>query len=115
VSFDAQTVYLQLIQSGGLLIFVGMLVYNFGAVFSSWRMVRVDPMAAALCASVLSSLALNIFEADITDRFYYVPIAAIVALRYVHFPPEPAPAEVATPVADRVLLPAGRRPLGVLT
>ena len=115
VSFDAQTVYLQLIQSGGLLIFAAMLVYNFGAVFSSWKMIRLDPLAAALCASVLSSLALNIFEADITDRFYYVPIAAIVALRYVHFPPEPAPAEVVEPAPRRAPWPAARRPLGALT
>jgi hypothetical protein len=110
VSFDAQTVYLQLIQSGGLLLFTAMVVYNFGAVFASWKMIRVDPLAAALCASVISSLALNIFEADITDRFYYVPIAAIVALRYVHFPAEPAAAEV-----DEPARPAARQPLGALT
>lgn len=115
VSFDAQTVYLQLIQSGGLLILVSMLVYNFGAVFASWTMIRIDPLAAALCASVLSSLALNIFEADITDRFFYVPIAAIVALRYVHAPDEPAADGVPEPATDPFTVPATRHPVGALT
>jgi hypothetical protein len=113
VSFDAQTVYLQELQAGGLLLLVGMLVYNFGAIVTAYRMIPVQPLAAALCASVIGSLALDIFEADITDRFYYVPIAAIVALRYALPAPEPEPAEPAAPESrPRELSPVPRHLLG---
>jgi O-Antigen ligase len=123
-SFDAQTVYLQELQAGGIILFVGMLVYNFAAIGVSFRMIRLDPLASALCAAVVSSLVLDIFEADITDRFYYVPVAAIVALHYATRPaatPEPADPSGAgvrsgpppdTAVAPPARLPV-RRPLGV--
>jgi hypothetical protein len=78
---------------------------------------------------VLSSLALNIFEADITDRFYYVPIAAIVALRYalpsadgVETAEQTGPAGAAEsaepppePTRRRAVSPAPRRPIGALS
>jgi O-Antigen ligase len=114
VSFDAQTVYLQELQAGGLLLFVAMLVYNFGAIVTSYRLIPVQPLAGALCASVIASLALDIFEADSTDRFYYVPIAAIVALRYAL--PAPEPDEPVAPASaerrERAASTVPRQPLG---
>jgi len=37
-------------------------------------------LAAAVFAALLATLVLNVFEADLTDRFYYVPEAILIAL-----------------------------------
>jgi hypothetical protein len=81
-SFDASQVYLQELASGGLLLFVAMQVYMGGAIFSAWRYLKHNDMAVALLASLVSILALNYFEADLTDRFYYVPTAILVAMMH---------------------------------
>lgn len=80
VSFDAQTVYFQILQSGGILLMATLMFYYFASIFVSFRMIPRYSLAAALCASVVASLVLDVFEADLTDRFYYVPIGAILAL-----------------------------------
>ena len=81
-SFDASQVYLQELASGGLLLFIGMQIYMAGWTFSSYRMSNRFHLAGAIGASAVSALALNFFEADLTDRFYYVPAAILVALSY---------------------------------
>jgi O-antigen ligase len=81
VSFDAQTVYLQILQSGGLLLMVSLMFYYLAAIVVSFRTIPENSLAAALCASVVASLVLDVFEADLTDRFYYVPVAGILALQ----------------------------------
>jgi hypothetical protein len=83
VSFDAQTVYLQILQSGGILLMATLMFYYVAAIWVSFRMISEHVLAAALCASVVASLVLDVFEADLTDRFYYVPIGAILALQIV--------------------------------
>jgi hypothetical protein len=80
VSFDAQTVYLQILQSGGILLMATLMFYYFASVYVSFRLIPKYSLAAALCTSVVASLVLDVFEADLTDRFYYVPIGAILAL-----------------------------------
>jgi hypothetical protein len=80
VSSEAQNVYVQALASGGLLLMTGLGFYLLFAAITSWSLIPRSPLAAALCASVLSAAVLDIFEADLTDRFYYVPIAAIVGL-----------------------------------
>jgi hypothetical protein len=100
VSFDAQTVYLQAMQAGGLILLGALLVYNGAAAFVSFRLIRVHPAFAALCASVIASLALDVFEADLTDRFYYLPVAAIIALRIAT---AEGPASVADEAPERQL------------
>ncbi len=79
-STQASQVYLQELASGGLLLFIAMSVYMLGAGWTAFRLVPRDPLAAAILASVITTLALDIFEADLTDRFYYVPEAILVAL-----------------------------------
>ena len=80
VSWEASMVYLQELASGGLILFLAMSVYMIGAAWTGIRLTRVSTLAPALAASVLSALVLNVFEADLTDRFYYVPVAILVAL-----------------------------------
>jgi hypothetical protein len=80
VSFEASQVYLQELASGGLLLFTAMSIYMLGGILESWGLMRKgDELAAAILGCVLITLALNIFEADLTDRFYYVPVAILVA------------------------------------
>jgi hypothetical protein len=79
VSFDASQVYLQELAAGGLILFTAMSVYMLGAIYTALRRVR-DPLVASLFAALVITLALNVFEADLTDRFYYVPAAILIAL-----------------------------------
>lgn len=100
VSFDASQVYLQELASGGLLLFAAMSVYLLGAIGTAARRMNVDPLAGALLAALLITLVLDLFEADLTDRFYYVPAAILAAL--VHTADtarRPADAPPAEPVA----------------
>lgn len=99
-STDASQVYIQELAAGGLLLFVAMSVYMVGAGYAAWRWISVNPLAGAVLGSVIATLVLNFFEADLTDRFYYVPEAILVAMLTVARldgvgpqpdpPPEPA-------------------------
>ena len=82
VSFEAQNVYLQELAAGGLLLFFAMAIYSLGAAVMAVKLMPRYDMAAALLTITLTIGALNIFEADLTDRFYYVPAAILVALIY---------------------------------
>lgn len=82
VATEASQVYIQELAAGGLLLFAAMSVYMLGGMWSSWKLIPRHDLAAALLASFLATLGLNIFEADLTDRFYYVPAAILVALLY---------------------------------
>lgn len=80
VSFEASQVYLQELASGGLLLFTAMSIYMLGGLLESFGLMRRgDDLAAAIFGCLVVTLALNIFEADLTDRFYYVPVAILVA------------------------------------
>ncbi len=79
-SFDASQVYLQELASGGLILFVAMQVYMGGAIFTAWGYLKRNDMAVAVVGSLAAVLALNWFEADLTDRFYYVPAAILLAM-----------------------------------
>ncbi|MDT4919032.1 MAG: hypothetical protein QOH89_3732 [Pseudonocardiales bacterium] len=83
-SFDASQVYLQELASGGLILFIAMQVYMLGGLWASWRYLRRNDMAMACFCSLAIILALNIFEADLTDRFYYVPAAILMAMMHAH-------------------------------
>ena len=79
-SFDASQVYLQELASGGLILFAAMQIYMLGGLWASWTALKRYDMAMACFCSLVAILALNIFEADLTDRFYYVPAAILVAM-----------------------------------
>ncbi len=80
VSTQASQVYLQELASGGLLLFVAMQTYMLSAIVTAVLHMRRNPLAAALLVSLVATLVLNIFEADLTDRFYYLPAAILGAL-----------------------------------
>jgi hypothetical protein len=108
-SFDASQVYLQELASGGLLLFIAMQVYMGGWTFAAYRISNRFHLAGAIGASAIAALALNFFEADLTDRFYYVPAGILVALTYaasrgytsreqdVSVPPAPLPSRPHVP------------------
>ncbi|MGH3262047.1 MAG: O-antigen ligase family protein, partial [Trebonia sp.] len=79
-SFDASQVYLQELASGGLLLFIGMSAYMLGAMWAAGTLIRRSELACALLAALIIMLALDFFEGDLTDRFYYVPAAILIAL-----------------------------------
>jgi hypothetical protein len=83
VSTEASQVYIQELAAGGLILFAAMSIYSLGGMIAAARLIRRYDLAAALLAALIVTLALNIFEADLTDRFYYVPAAILVALLYV--------------------------------
>jgi hypothetical protein len=103
VSTQASQVYLQELASGGIILFAAMQAYMLGAAWDAWRFIRHNSLAAAVLGSIGATLALNIFEADLTDRFYYVPEAILVAMvvqsrSRATAPAEPTPAAAAPPV-----------------
>lgn len=79
-STDASQVYIQELASGGLILFIAMSLYMLGAGRVAWTVIDRTPLAAAILGSIGATLGLNLFEADLTDRFYYVPEAILVAL-----------------------------------
>jgi hypothetical protein len=105
VATEASNVYIQELASGGLLLFVALTVYMLGAMYASYKLMPQHYLAAALLVSLITAAALNYVEADLTDRFYYVPGALVVALMCATFQRErgaaadvPAAAENAAPV-----------------
>jgi hypothetical protein len=82
--FDASQVYLQELASGGLILFTAMQVYMAGGIYTAWRWLDRDNLAMACGTALVGALALNIFEADLTDRFYYVPAAILLAMVHAH-------------------------------
>lgn len=105
-STDASQVYLQELASGGLILFAAMSVYMLGSIFGAYRLMRRSRLAGAVLAALLGTLVLNIFEADLTDRFYYVPAAILIALMetYRRDPDEAEePAVPAQPALEAVI------------
>jgi hypothetical protein len=78
--FDASEVYLQELAAGGLILFTAMQIYMLGGIYTAWRYMKRDNLAMACGCALIGALALNLFEADLTDRFYYVPAAILLAL-----------------------------------
>lgn len=95
-STDASQVYVQELAAGGLLLFTAMSVYMLGSGLAAWRLAPRNSLASAVLASIVATLALNIFEADLTDRFYYVPEAILVAIVIVRQLPSTPQADVPT-------------------
>jgi len=80
VAADATNVYIQELASGGLLLFLSMQVFTLGGLWAAFRLRSRYDIAEALLAALLAAAILNYFEADLTDRFFYVPAAITAAL-----------------------------------
>jgi O-antigen ligase len=101
-STDASQVYIQELAAGGLLLFVAMSVYMLGGAWAALRHIDRNPLAAAILGSIGATLALNVFEADLTDRFYYVPEAILIAMLTIARQDREAAAERLAEPADAV-------------
>jgi hypothetical protein len=80
ISDQASQVYLQELASGGLVLFIGMTVYMLGGLGSSLALIRHTALGGMLAVAFVATAILNFVEADLTDRFYYVPGAILVAV-----------------------------------
>jgi O-antigen ligase len=83
VAAEATNVYIQELAAGGLLLFIGMQVFTIGGLAAAWRMRRDEVMAYPLLASLITAAVFDYIEADLTDRFYYVPAALVAGLSAV--------------------------------
>jgi hypothetical protein len=84
VADQAQNVYLQQLASGGILLFAALLIYSLSVLRLSAALSRYYTLASALVACWIASTVFNYLEADLTDRFFYVPPALAVMLA-AHF------------------------------
>jgi hypothetical protein len=84
VAAEAQNVYLQELAAGGLALFAAMLIFTLGGMRAAWLLRGRDSLSYALLASAIAGAALNFVGADLTDRFFYVPIAIVAALTSAH-------------------------------
>jgi hypothetical protein len=80
VADQAQNVYLQELASGGILLFAALLIYTLSNLRLSISLMRYYDLAGALVACAIASTVFNYLEADLTDRFFYVPTAIAVML-----------------------------------
>lgn len=80
VGTEASNVYLQELAAGGLILFIALSLYMIGAAYTAFRYMPRYSLAAALLVCMITAAALNYVEANLTDRYYYVPGALIVAL-----------------------------------
>jgi hypothetical protein len=111
VATEAQNVYLQELASGGLILFVAMNIYLLASMYYAGRLIPRHDLGAALLGTAISIAALNVFEADLTDRFYYVPAAILVALLFADRLEDQEAAELAANAAmlERAAAAAARR------
>lgn len=84
VAAEAQNVYLQELAAGGVLLFIAMTLFFGGAAAACLKLMPTDDFARALFISTVSAVVLNYAEANLSDRFFYVPSALIAALVYRH-------------------------------
>ncbi len=78
----ANNLALQSLQSGGLLAALGLAVYIFGAIVRGLRTSRVsNGLGTALSLSLVAWLVDGIFQNIIYDRFLFLPVALVLALR----------------------------------
>ncbi|HEY2167379.1 MAG TPA: hypothetical protein VGH01_09465, partial [Jatrophihabitantaceae bacterium] len=60
-----------------------MQIYLLAGIYYAARLIPRHDLGAAFVAVGIAIASLNVFEADLTDRFYYVPAAILVSLLYV--------------------------------
>jgi hypothetical protein len=97
VADQAQNVYLQQLASGGLLLFGAMVIYALGNLRLAIALMRYYDIAAALVATAIASAVFNYLEADLTDRFFYVPVA-FAAMLFTHWQLNHEDTEIDEPV-----------------
>jgi hypothetical protein len=78
----ANNLVLQALQAGGVLTALGLAVFFSGAIARGLRTSRAsDGLGTALSLSVLAWLVDGMFQNIIYDRFLFLPVALVLALR----------------------------------
>jgi hypothetical protein len=78
---QAQEVHIGLLAAGGLLGFVGWVIYMWGSVLRIRPARKADLLLAqAMAITIFTWLILNFVENQVTDRFLYIPIGIVLAL-----------------------------------
>jgi hypothetical protein len=80
VAEEAHNVYLQALASGGLLLFIGYIVFVLSGLAKSFNRLRWDPLAYPFFIAALSGALLAAVENALVDRLAYVPLALIAAM-----------------------------------
>ena len=80
VAEEAHNVYLQALAAGGILLLAGYLFYVLASVNRVVRIMKTDPLAYPLFASVVAGALFVIVQAALTDRVSYLAPALIATL-----------------------------------
>jgi O-antigen ligase len=87
---QAHDIYLQLLQSGGLLALGAFTAYMVGTLRLGWRLghdpvvpAELGPLVPALSASILVWLINGLAENQLYDRYLYVPIGLLLGLSFL--------------------------------
>ncbi len=78
---NAHGIYLQLLQAGGMILFIGLVVYWIWCLVDGFRLQRMGhPVARYLMVSICAWLVLGLIENQLTDRMLYYTVGCIAAL-----------------------------------
>jgi len=81
---SAHNIFLRLLSAGGLILFIGFVLYIGGALRAVWRLRRARcSLAPYLLAAVLTWMAVGFVENQLTDRYLYIPVGCIAALQMI--------------------------------
>ena len=80
VAAEAHNVYLQALASGGLLLFLGYVIYVLSALATGFARTRQTEWAYPYAIAALAGALLAYVESALTDRLAYVPLALIGAM-----------------------------------
>lgn len=79
---EAHSIFLQLLAAGGIVLLFGMLVYWGGAIRTGVQVARsgISSIAPFATIALFAWLGMGAIQNQLTDRYLYFPIAALVAL-----------------------------------
>ena len=80
VAGEAHIVYLQALAAGGIILFLGLVIFLGGALVRCLRLISVDPFAGALFSSIAAGAVFNAAQNALTLRVVYLPAAIAAGL-----------------------------------
>jgi hypothetical protein len=85
---NAHSLPLQLLQSGGLILFFSVVTYWICVLVTAWRLsTRGHSLARFLFVSILAWLMLGLIENQLTDRLLYSSVGCVAALASLYLGP----------------------------
>lgn len=87
----AHNIYLQLLEAGGILALAGFSLFAGGSLLAARRLLGErssssadSGLPVALAASLLVWLTAGLFQNALYDRYLYIPVAILLAMRAIH-------------------------------